>query len=192
MGKKFAIVLAAMVISSAGVAVRVSDAANYALDGSHTSVVFAVSHLGFSYTYGRFNEVTGTFAFDSSDPTASRFAIDMNTGSVDTNDAKRDQHLKGPDFFNAKQFPKIQFRSTSLASKGDSLELTGELTLHGVTKEITIPLKFLGEGKGPTGKEHAGFMSQFSLKRSDFGMTNMVGPIGDEVSVLMSFEGVRQ
>jgi polyisoprenoid-binding protein YceI len=168
------------------------QAADYKVDASHTSVVFAVSHMGLSYTYGRFNQVSGEFAFDSGDPTKGRFALDIDPASIDTNDQKRDQHLRSADFFNVRQFPVIQFRSSGLRQVEDGLELTGDFTMHGVTKQITVPLRVLGEGKGPVGDERIGFLSQFSLKRSDFGMANMIGPIGDDISVLMSFEGIRQ
>ena len=169
-----------------------SRGAEFAVDPSHTSVVFAVSHLGYSYTYGRFNQVTGDFLFDSANPTTGQFALDIDPASVDTNDEKRDQHLRGADFFNVRQFPTMQFRSTAIRAAENGLEITGNFTLHGVTKQITIPLRVLGEGKGPYGKDRIGFLSQFSLKRSDFGMTNMAGPIGDEISVLMSFEGIKK
>ena len=85
--------------------------ANYAIDNSHTSVIFSISHLGFSYCYGRFNKVEGTFSLDAAKPEASMFDVTIDTNSVDTNDKKRDQHLRGPDFFDGKQFPKITFKS---------------------------------------------------------------------------------
>lgn len=169
-----------------------SKAANYQVDASHTSIVFAISHLGYSYTYGRFNQVSGQFQFDANNPTTGQFTINIDPASIDTNDAKRDEHLRGADFFNVRQFPKMQFRSTQVQQGGDALELTGDFTMHGVTKRITIPLKVLGQGAGPYGKQRVGFLSQFSVKRSDFGMNGMQGPIGDEVSVLISFEGIVQ
>ncbi len=173
------------------VATRV-DSAEFVLEPAHTSVVFAINHLGYSYTYGRFNKVGGQLRFESDSPSAAEFAIDIDPSSVDTNDAKRDEHLRGADFFNVRQFPSMQFRSTAVRTTPEGLQLTGNFTMHGVTKQITIPLKMLGEGKGPYGKDRIGFLSQFSLKRSDFGMNNMLGPIGDDVSVLMSFEGIKQ
>jgi polyisoprenoid-binding protein YceI len=166
--------------------------AEYTVDPTHTSVVFAVSHLGYSYTYGRFNKVAGNFTFDAASPASGQFSIDIDAASLDSNDQKRDQHLRSADFFNVRQFPAIQFRSTGVRQGENGVQLSGDFTMHGVTRQITIPLRVLGTGKGPTGDNRIGFLSQFSLKRSDFGMNNMVGPIGDEVSVIVSFEGVER
>jgi polyisoprenoid-binding protein YceI len=125
-------------------------------------------------------------------PTTGQFSIDIDAASIDSNDEKRDQHLRGADFFNVRQFPVLQFRSTDIRDGENGVQLSGDFTMHGVTRQITIPLRVLGTGKGPYGDERIGFLSQFSLKRSDFGMNNMVGPIGDEVSVIMSFEGIKK
>jgi len=169
----------------------------FEVDNSHTSVIFGVSHLGYSITYGRFNEVKGRFTLDPAGPEASTFELMINASSIDTNDAKRDEHLRGPDFFNAAEFQAITFKSTKVAAKateaGKMIEVTGDLTMHGVTKPVTLELQKLGEGPGPTGKDfRTGFNCQTKLKRSDFGMANMVGPIGDEIAVTISFEGVRK
>ena len=128
---------------------------------------------------------------------AARFAIGtfnlaIDAGSLDTNAKDRDEHLRGPEFFDVKQFPSITFQSTSVEQDGASLNVTGNLTMHGVTRQVTLPMKKLGEGNGPFGKYRSGFMSQFQIKRSDFGMTGMVGPVGDEVALSVSFEGIRQ
>ncbi len=160
----------------------------YELDSAHTAVVFSISHLGYSYTYGRFNTTTGLLLLNS-DHMKFEFAIDA--ASVDSNDKKRDEHLKGPDFFNVAKFPSIAFQSTKVEQDGDSFNVTGNLSLHGVTRQVTIPLKKLGEGPGPYGKHRVGFMSQFQIKRSDFNMTSMLPAIGDEVALSVSFEGIR-
>jgi polyisoprenoid-binding protein YceI len=169
----------------------------FAVDNSHTSVIFGVSHLGYSITYGRFNKVSGTFTLDPAGPEASTFQIAIDASSIDTNDAKRDEHLKGPDFFNAGEFPVITFKSTKVAAKrtegGVVLQVTGDMTMHGQTKPVTVELQKLGEGPGPGGNDfRTGFNCQTKLKRSDFGMTTMVGPVGDEVAITISFEGVRK
>ncbi len=167
-------------------------AADYDLDNSHTSLIFGVSHFGYSFTYGRFNTVSGGFSFDKENPTDSNFKFEIQTSSVDTNDAKRDDHLRGPDFFDAKQFPKITFESTSVREAGEDLEMVGNMTMHGVTKEITIPLKYLGAGKGPYGKYRCGFSAQVMLQRGEFGMKAMAPMIGDDVSITFSFEGLQK
>jgi len=178
-------------IAVCGLLAQNAGAANYTVDGSHTSVIFGVSHLGYSFTYGRFNKVEGSFVFDKNDPNASTFEVTFHTTSVDTNDEKRDEHLKSPDFFDVRQFPKITFKTTQVSSTANEMQLTGNLTMHGVTKQVTIPLKYLGEGKGPYGNYRCGFSSRFTLKRSDFEMKGMIPHIGDNISILFSFEGIQ-
>jgi len=171
-------------------------AESYAIDAAHTSVIFGISHLGYSYTYGRFNKVSGGYQLDRANPAASQFQLVIDAASIDTNDPKRDEHLRGPDFFNAKQFPVISFQSARIVPKqsdrGTIYEVTGNLTIHGVTRQVTLPIQKQGEGKGPYGNYRTGFLCQTSLKRSEFGMTNMIPMAGDEVAVTISFEGVRQ
>ena len=166
--------------------------AEYDLDNSHTSLIFGISHFGYSFTYGRFNALAGGFEFDKDNPTAARFQFEIDASSVDTNDAKRDEHLRGPDFFDARQFPKITFTSTRVLKSGEDLEMVGDLTMHGVTREVTIPFKYLGEGKGPYGKYRCGFSAQVMVQRGDFGMKAMAPMIGDDVSITFSFEGIQK
>lgn len=167
---------------------------SYVVDPAHTSVIFGINHLGFSYTYGRFNKVSGNYVLDDANPAASRFEFTIETASVDTGDAKRDEHLRKPDFFNANEFPQITFVSTEVKSeknnKGETVfQVTGELTIHGVTRKVTLPLRLLKVGPGPDGKQRSGFIAEMQLFRSEFGMTNMVPHIGDDVAVTISFEG---
>ncbi len=165
----------------------------YQLDNSHTAVIFSVAHLRYSFTYGRFNKVQGDFTLSKENPAASQFRFVIDTNSIDSNDAKRDEHLKGPDFFNANQFPTIAFQSTAVTPGQDGmLNVTGDLTMHGVTKKITLPMKQLGSGPGPMGKQRTGFFLKTEIKRSDFGMTNMLAMVGDEISITISFEGIQQ
>lgn len=172
-------------------------AANFEVDPSHTSVVFSVSHLGYSYTYGMFRDVKGTVEFDKATPEASKFSFTIDAASLNTMNEKRDEHLKNADFFNVKQFPQITFESTAVApgksADGKTVyDVTGKLTMHGVEKEVTLPIEFLGEGASPFNDYRAGFLCQTTLKRSDFGMDFMVGPIGDSIGVTVSFEAVRK
>jgi polyisoprenoid-binding protein YceI len=163
----------------------------YKADASHSSIVYRVKHMNASYAWGRFNDIAGSFALDEANPTASRFEFQVKTGSIDTANAKRDQHLKSPDFFNAVQFPVISFKSQNVAKSGEAYEVTGDLTLHGVTKPVSVRVTPTGTAKGPAGKPIAGIEATLNIKRSDFGMTNMVGPIGDDVSVIVSIEGSK-
>lgn len=164
---------------------------SFKVDASHTAVLFRVKHLGFSYTHGRFNKVSGSFSAAAGAP--SDIKIEIDAASLDSNDPKRDKHLRSPDFFNVKQFPKITFQSKTVTAKEKgSFEIKGELFLHGVKKEITVTAKHVGEGKDPWGGYRTGYELSFVIKRSEYGMKFMVGGIGDDVSVTVGVEGIRE
>lgn len=172
--------------------VSAAEAEQYKLDTSHTAIVFRIEHLGMSYTYGRFNGVEGQFTIDAQDPTQSSFKLSVRTENIDTGFQKRDDHLRGPDFFNARQFPVIVFESTLLESVDGGYRVTGNLSLHGTIKSVTIDLRKMGEGKDPWGNYRMGFAADLKIKRSDFGMTNMLEMVGNQVDLMISFEGLRQ
>ncbi|MGI9429895.1 MAG: YceI family protein [Bythopirellula sp.] len=175
------------------IAARVTAADSYSLDMSHTSIVFGISHFNYSYTYGRFNKAQGSFRWDNANPAAGQFVLAIDAASIDTNDPKRDDHLRNADFFNANQFPQIVFQSTAIKPTGsNNFDVLGNLTMHGVTKQVTLPVRKLGEGQGPYGKHRCGFFCQTTLNRSDFGMSNMIPNIGNQVAITISFEGIRQ
>ena len=162
----------------------------YKVDPVHATVIFRINHLGTSWVYGRFDEVSGTFTVDEQKP---EFDLSVNVDSVDTNNKQRDTHVKSADFFSAKEFPTITFKSTSVTSTGEKkFDVTGDLTLHGVTKSITVPLEFVGAAETKMAGPRAGYEAHFSIKRSDYGMDKMVGMVGDEVYLTVSFEGVKQ
>jgi polyisoprenoid-binding protein YceI len=196
--KKF--VLSALVLLSFSLASmpQLLRAENYALDTAHTSVIFGISHMGFSYTYGRFNKVAGKYALDESNPAASSFELTIDAASIDTNDAKRDGHLRGADFLSAAEFPTLEFKSTSVNAekneRGETVyQVKGDLTMHGVKREVLLPLRLLKVGVSPMdNKKHSGFLCETRLLRSEFGMTNMIPGVGDEVAVTISFEGVAE
>jgi len=163
---------------------------SYKVDPVHSTVIFRVNHMGTSWVYGRFDEVSGTFTVDEKSP---EFDISVNADSVDTNNKQRDTHLKSADFFSVKEFPTITFKSTSVTSTGEKkFDVTGDLTLHGVTKSITVPIDFVGAAESKQMGSRAGYEALFSVKRSDYGMDKMVGPVGDEIHLTVSFEGVKQ
>jgi polyisoprenoid-binding protein YceI len=173
---------------------RVGAAETYAVDPAHTSVVFSVGHTGLSYTYGVFRQAGGSYILDKTNPANCRFEFAIQTDSIDTNHAERDKHLRDEDFLNTKQFPTITFESTSCAlanAPAGSIvyNVTGNLTIHGVTRQVTLPLRMLGEGKGPFGDDRTGFLCQVELKRSDYGMRNLLEMVGDAVGITISFEG---
>lgn len=168
-------------------------AEKYALDGGHSMVVFRILHLGVSYNYGRFNDVSGSFTWDSAKPEASAIEITVKAESVDTGVADRDNHLRGPDFFDAKQFATIDFKSKKVEKAGEhGLKVTGDLSLHGVTKSITLDVTHVGSGKDPWGGQRIGFETKFTIRRSDYGMNQMLDLLGDEVTLMVGVEGVRQ
>ena len=185
LGSLFALLLTATVLFGAA---SPALAQNYELDPGHTSVYFKIKHLDVSYVFGRFNDVEGQYTLGD-DPS---FQFTVQTESVDTGNQKRDDHLRSPDFFNAKQFRTITFQSTSVSETDDGYEVTGDLTLHGQTNEITVPLEKVGEGEDPWGGYRTGFATEFTIKRSDYGMDQMLEMVGDEVTLMISFEGKRQ
>ena len=164
----------------------------YTVDPAHSAVVFRALHMGASHAWGRFNDISGTFALDESSPSQSVLDFQVKAASIDTGNAARDKHLKSPDFFNAVQFPVISFKSKSVTKGADTYDVTGELTLHGVTRPIRLKIVPVGSGKGPMGAPIAGIDASFMVKQSEFGMTKMVGPIGDDVWVNVSIEGTKK
>jgi polyisoprenoid-binding protein YceI len=169
--------------------VRAAD--NYTVDAAHTSVSFKISHLGLSWTHGRFNEVSGAFAIDAADPAKSSFTLNIKPESIDTGNRQRDDHLRSPDFLNVKQFPALSFKSTAVKAAEGGYAVTGDFTLHGVTKSITFHLTGGKMAEFPPGTKRTGYSTDLVLKRSDFGV-GAAGPIGDDVHVSISFEGTSK
>ncbi|MCB9546388.1 MAG: YceI family protein [Myxococcales bacterium] len=164
-------------------------AADWKIDGAHAAAVFQVNHLGVSTTHGRFNRIEGTITTGD----AFKVSVDIDAESIDTANEKRDQHLRGPDFFDTKQFPKLTFKSTAATKASDTTwDVTGDLTIHGVTKSITIKVTKVGEGKDPWGGTRIGFDTEFVIKRADFGMNFMPGGIGEDIKIAVSLEGIQQ
>jgi polyisoprenoid-binding protein YceI len=182
-----------LVVALIGAFVLSANAADtFKVDPVHSSVVFSVQHLGVTNFYGRFNDISGTVVFDKDNPSKSSVELSVPVESLDTHNAKRDQSLKSPDYFDAKQFPTLTFKSTKVEGSGEMLKVSGDFTVHGVTKPLTVDFKKGGEGKGLQGEMRSGGETRFTIKRSDFGMNFMQGAIGDEVTVILSLEGIKQ
>lgn len=165
---------------------------SFKLDTVHSSLLFKVSHFGISYTYGRFIDFDGSLQFDQEQPENSSISLTAKSDSVRTWSKKRDNHLKSPDFLNAKQYPEITFKSTSVKKVSENhYKVTGDFTLHGTTKEISIDVNKTGEGKGPNGNFRIGFHTTFDITRSKYGMDQMVGPAGDNVEIIISTEFIK-
>lgn len=164
---------------------------DWVVDGAHSSVVFKVKHANASWFLGTFDKVDGTVTLDHAAPESGKVSLTIPVESVDTNDQKRDGHLKAPDFFNAKENPQITFESTAIAKKGDVLHVTGELSMAGKTNEVTIPVEHVGDGEFYGARR--GYMTTFTLKRSEFGMTYGVekNVLGDEITLMISLELVH-
>ena len=163
----------------------------WSIDTGHSAIIFKINHLGVSYSYGRFNTFEGSFETNPADHSKSWIKLTIQAGSIDTNDEKRDGHLKGPDFFGVGEFPTITFTSKSVTKTNDGIRVAGDLTLHGVTKPVTVRMNKIGEGKGPYGKYRIGFHGTVRIKRSDFGMNKMIPMIGDDVELMLSIEATQ-
>jgi polyisoprenoid-binding protein YceI len=173
-----------------------SETIKYKVDETHASIVFKVSHLGFSNVYGMFRTAEGMITWNADQADKSSFEVTVKADSVDSMNAKRDEHLKGPDFFNVKQFSKIVLKSRSIKRISDKkYEVVADLTLRGVTKTLP-PFVFnqMNTGKDPWGKERTGGEFNFKINRTDFGMNYMSKPgeIGNEVEMTISVEGIKQ
>src|SRR5262245_20387385 len=190
MFQRLATLVTAVVLFAVAAPARADD---YAIDTAHAGINFKIQHVGLSYIFGRFNSFSGQFTIDQ-EPTKCGFAMTIKTDSVDTGNAQRDNHLRNPDFFNAKSFPTITFQSTAVKAVKDGYEVTGDLTMHGVTKPVTFTLTGGKTAEFPKGVQRTGFSTDFVLKRSDFGVGEKVPPTaaGDEVHVSISFEGTKK
>lgn len=170
----------------------------FAIDKTHSEVLFQVRHL-VTKVRGRFTDFTGTVAFDDEQPERSSIAFTINAASVDTSTPDRDAHLRSADFFDVERYPTITFASSRVERKGGELyEVAGTLTIRGVSKAVTLPVSFLGFAKDPWGYARAGFETELTINRKDFGlMWNAALEtggflVGDEVKITVSVQAVQQ
>ncbi|TIH10112.1 YceI family protein [Pseudomonas leptonychotis] len=187
--------LVALALGGALMGAGQAMAADYAIDkqGQHAFVNFKISHLGYSWLYGTFKDFDGSFSFDAAKPQDSKVNVTLNTTSVDTNHAERDKHIRSDDFLNVGEHPTATFASTSVKSTGEgTADITGDLTLNGVTKPVVIAATFIGEGKDPWGGYRAGFEGSTTLKLKDFDIQKDLGPASQDVELIISVEGVRK
>jgi polyisoprenoid-binding protein YceI len=192
--RRFFSAVAMTIVASAACAAgqRAAAADDYAFDPVHSSVSFKARHLDISWIHGRFNEMEGKISLDREHPAKSTFELSIKADSVDTGNQARDEHLRQPDYFDTKQFPTIEFKSTSVKAVKGGYEVTGDFTMHGKTKKITLTFEG-GKEIEFMGTKRVGFATELSLKRSDFGFDKKaIGPIGDEALILIDFEGARK
>ncbi|MCP4127943.1 MAG: YceI family protein [Gammaproteobacteria bacterium] len=172
-----------------------TQAADYVMDTSkaHAFIQFKISHLGYSWLLGRFNTFSGEFSYDEKNPAASKVEVDIDVSSVDTNHAERDKHLRGSDFLDSKKYPRASFVGTGFKDVGDGkAKLTGNFTLRGITRPLTIAVSSIGHGKDPWGGYRRGFEGTTSFKLSDFGIKKNLGPASQTVELYLSIEGIRK
>lgn len=156
-------------------------AGTYTVDPAHTQVVWSVDHLGFSTLYGMFGQITGTLALDPARPAASRLNIEIPISGLTVTSEGFSRHLRTPDMFDAAKFPTARFVSTSVRPQGSRAVITGDLTLHGVTRPVTLQAAFTGAGANPRGgAPTVGFSATATIKRSDFGLGYGAPAVSDE------------
>ncbi len=185
-----AALLAPAILLFGGVAAQ-AQASSWTIDSAHSGVEFQIRHLGVSNVHGTFHKVAGTVKLDEKDITKSTVEATIDANSVNTDEPKRDEHLKSPDFFNVEKFSTITFKSTSLANAGGKLKLTGDLTLNGVTKPVTLDLDGpAAPQKGMGGKTVSGFSATGVLHRTDFNFGAKYGApiLGDDVKFSIDIE----
>ena len=167
---------------------------NWNIDTTHSGINFSIRHMVVSKVRGRFAKYTGAINIDDGDLTRSSVEVSIDASSIDTGVADRDTHLRSADFFDVEKYPEITFRSTKIAPRGQNqYDVTGSFTLHGVTKEITVPVTFMGfMGAGPN--EKAGFSADFTLNRKDYwivwnrALDNGGTVLGDDVVISVNIE----
>lgn len=173
----------------------VFSAEKYSVDPDHTTLAFSVNHLGFSNILGRFSEFSGDIVYDKDDLANSKIDLVIKTSSITTAHAKRDAHLSSPDFFNVKEFPRMSFKSTKIEPiSSNTAQVTGNLTLLGVTKPVTLDVDINSEGPNPFAPDYyvAGFSARGQIKRTDFGMKFGAPAIADTVDLILEVESIRQ
>lgn len=191
------ILASAFSLALTGVASAAEDngSGTYQFDtkGDHQFIMFKISHLGYSWLYGRFNEFDGQFTYDAENPEKSSVSVTIDTASVDSNHAERDKHLRSEDFLYVDEYPQASFKSKRIEMQGDGeADIVGDLTLRGVTREITLDAEMIGHGADPWGGYRMGFEAETELRLKDFGIPMDLGPASETVDMIISVEGIRQ
>lgn len=163
----------------------------YSFDPAHTFVTFAIDRAKASSAHGMFVGGDGSFVFEPNNPGKMKVNFELKTGQIYTGNKKRDEHLRGTDFFNAKQFPKITFTSTKVVRAGDKFTVTGNLKMHGKSKSQILVLTKVGEGKNQQGKDYVSFEGELSINRKDYGITYLDGVLSDDVKIAIAADGVK-
>lgn len=185
----------AVSVALIGTANASEHSGTYAFDkeGAHQFITFKISHLGYSWLYGRFNDFDGEFVYDAENPENSTVTVTIDTASVDSNHAERDKHLRSDDFLHVSQFPQATFKSKRVVVDDDGeADIIGDFTLRGVTREITLEAEMLGHGEDPWGGYRMGFEAETEFRLKDFGIPMDLGEASETVEIKISIEGIRQ
>ena len=184
--------LAAAVCGLTGAFSALAPAADYQIDPAHSFVEFKIQHLGYSWMFGRFDNVSGSFSYDSAKPAASSIQVEVDAKSINTNHAERDKHLRSKDFLEVDKFTTASFKSTGFKGSGDKGVLSGVLSFHGVDKPIEVMVDKVGEGKDPWGGYRAGFVGTYTMTRADFGLNYELGPSSTTAQLTFGIEGIKK
>ncbi|MBI3821890.1 MAG: YceI family protein [Planctomycetes bacterium] len=179
-----------IVVLAVAVLAPAARAQTYNVDLAHSSITFMIQHLGISFVHGRFNDFSGKFTVDK-DAAKSSFEMTIKADSVDTNQKKRDEHLRSDTFFDAKKYPDMTFKSTKVEPIDGGYKVTGDFTMHGVTKSVTFDLKG-GKTVEMKGVQRTGFSTAFILRRADFGISALPDGIANDVNIFIGFEGTKK
>jgi polyisoprenoid-binding protein YceI len=165
----------------------------FKIDPAHSSVEFKIRHLGISWVTGVFKDFEGTVVYDEADPSKNSIEVTVKADSVDTSNSMRNDHLKKPEYFNVEKFPTLTFKSSKVekTEKGE-FKVTGDFTLLGVSKSIVVEVEGSGPVEGMKKEVRRGGETEFTIKRSDYGMKEGVGPVGDEVKITLAFSAIKQ
>ncbi len=191
--KKIFLMTAAVLLLPGFVIAQAAGAAEYRIDPAHSFVHFRIKHLGTSWLLGRFNDISGDFFYDpQAGADAQRITMLVKTASIDTNHAERDKHLRDDDFLHTDEFGEASFVSSGYEGDAEGGIMRGALTIHGITKDVDVRVKKVGEGADPWGGYRAGFEGRLSITRADFGMDYNLGPESASMELEVFIEGIRQ
>lgn len=182
------------ILVAALIAVTAAQAAEYTIDPVHSIALYRIKHAKASYSHGVFTDISGNFSFDPAKPEEASVEVTVKTASINSFHPVRDEHLRGPDFFDVEKYPEMVFRSTSWKKTAENrYAITGKFTLRGVTREVTLEAELVGIGKGMKGETLAGFETVFTIQRREFGMDKYLpDALSDEVQITVSLEGAQE
>jgi len=189
---------AMVALVTAGIMGTTVHAATYSVDAAHTTIGFSVRHMMVSNVRGNFGEFAGTIEFDEANPSALSASAEIQVKSINTDNEKRDDHLRNPDFFDADTNPVITFKTTRVEGTLPNLTLVGDLTIKGTTKEISLPVELAGPIVNPWGQTVIGLSGSTTINRQDYGLTWSKAldgggvVVGDDVKLVIEMEAIKQ